>query len=145
MIGYRSQTSIVRLTLEILNRMSIVKQTGLWKSTLELATLIDSLKPILEQAIQTGWPIRIPETTSLIDWSIQMLEPRSWIGLLKPTLELATLIGLLRSILEPMNSIHLPKRTLGPVILTDSRKLTLEPANRIGWQIRILVLTSLID
>ena len=46
-------------------------------------------------------------------------------------LELTNLIGLLRAILEPMNSIHLPK-------------LTLEPANRIGWQIRILVLTSLI-
>ena len=81
LIGYRSQTSIARPTLEILNGMSIVKQ-------------IDSQKRI-ERTIQTLKPAMQlrHEKLKLIRLSKQKLELMNLIDLLRLILVPATLIG----------------------------------------------------
>lgn len=87
LIGYRSQILKQMLTLEILNRMSIVKQ-------------IDSQKRI-ERTIQTLKPAMQLQREKL-----------KLIRLSKQKLELMNLIDLQRLILEPTIQIDLKKLTL---------------------------------
>ena len=159
MIGYRSLILKQMLTLEILNRMSIVKQIDFQK---RIERTIQTLKPAMQLQPEKLKLIRLSKQKlalmNLIDWSIQMLEPSSRIDSLKSTLELATLTGWPIQIPEPMTRIdwpiqipeatiliHLPKRMLVPRSQIDLKKLILEPRIQIDWLKRMLESASLTD
>ena len=137
MIGCRSLTSIVRLTLEILNEMPIVKQIDSLKL---IARTIQTLKPAMQLRHEKLKLIRLLrqklELTNLIDLKKSKLEPRIRIdspksilestiqtGLPKLKLELVTLTGSLKSTLVPVSLIDLQRSKLELVILTDSMML----------------------
>lgn len=75
LIDYRSQTSIARLTLEIPNGRSIVKQIDSQK---RIERTIQILKPAMQLQPEKLKLIRLSKQKlalmNLIDWSIQMLE-----------------------------------------------------------------------
>ena len=81
LIGYRSQTSIARPTLEILNGMSIVKQIDSQK---RIERTIQTLKPAMQLRHQKLKPIRLSkqklELMNLIDLLRLILVPASLIG-----------------------------------------------------------------
>ena len=81
LIGYRSLILKQMLTLEILNRMSIVKQIDSQK---RIERTIQTLKPAMQLRHEKLKLIRLSKQKlalmNLIDWSIQMLEPRNRIG-----------------------------------------------------------------
>lgn len=81
LIGYRSQILKQMLTLEILNRMSIVKQIDSQK---RIERMIQTLKPAMQ--------LRHKKLRQIGLWR-QRLELMNLIGLQKSILELVTLIG----------------------------------------------------
>lgn len=133
LIGYRSQILKQMLTLEILNRMSIVKQIDSQK---RIERTIQTLKPAMQLRHKKLKPIHLwrqkLELMNLIDLLRLILVPTSLIGWQKLILVLATLIDWLKS-------------ALGPTTLIDSLKSTLELATLTGWQIQIPELANRID
>lgn len=128
LIDYRSQTSIARLTLEILNRMPIVKQIDSLKL---IERTIQTLKPAMQLRHEKLKLIRLLrqklELTNLIDWQKRMLGSTTQTGSLKLKLELVIQTDLQKLKLGLVTQIELQKSKLVLRILIDLPKSKLEP------------------